>query len=253
MSLQSWTLHQNPNGVVVTLRFIDPLDKPGALDSTKVHKWKKSSSSSIKRDRERMTRYNESQKQKLRKSKRIEEKNTENVRCADNELIQLSVPVSPATVDSDMDSFDSVDSQFHLSTQSPHACDMGNLASPVESAHLEQAECISMPTTPSNSLDPTINIEPGGIIPSEELSESTDTETSHVPIMPVDCHCVNAWSSSYHRLVRGGRSWPYRYPIRPVDYDTTSTWSERRNSASVRWKYCTRCYIGPGVIRTSFQ
>ena len=71
--------------------------------------------------------------------------------------------------------------------------------------------------------------------------------------MPVDCHCVNAWSSSYHRLVRGGRSWPYRYPIRPVDYDTTSTWSERRNSASVRWKYCTRCYIGPGVIRTSFQ
>ena len=66
MDLQSWTTHENMKGVTVTLRFTDLCGVNSGKSESET--WVKKKPYAIKRDRERMDKYNKSKSGPLRQS-----------------------------------------------------------------------------------------------------------------------------------------------------------------------------------------
>ena len=189
MKLQSWTVHENQKGVVCTVRFvdpIDPLDSNRAVEGPHTEKWKKASAYSVKRDKDRMTKYNLTKTQLPRKSKRLENLQAENKRCtssvSDDETLIDSAPVSPVSVSSDHSNNSS--SQFQMDDHSPEAC-KATQESPTCDGLLDSPDHVTMPpipTTPPNSVEcsPTPELHKCELSETEScVSKNPSTETEY--------------------------------------------------------------------------
>ena len=242
MNLQSWTVHENQKGVVFTVRFNDPPHSNRATDVNYTEKWKKASASAIKRDQERMTRYNETKENGIRRSKRLESLQIETKRFPSVTEELHSDPDSPVSVSSGESD---IYAQFQVNTQSPEACDIMHQAPTTgvtSDVYLASPDNVKIPPSPPKlavcTATPTPELPKTEKCVSQASGNLADSKTraSHTPAH-VERKSTNTVSipvgipHGFHDGVLPIKRQPYG-PHHPC---MGSTWFERKTSSRSRW------------------
>ena len=252
MSLQSWTVHENEKGVVCTVRFADPPASTRVTETPHVEKWKKAYSYTVKRDRDRMTRYNQNKNDGLRRSKRLESLDVEKKRVSsiNEEPFLLSEPISPVSEVSSRG--DIANSQLHLDEQSPvfrvdaqlpdaYACNA--VQDQIICKHLDSSGCEEI-TSPS-PLIPEPEMSPVVDMCARSTPSTVEIPSSNVEI-PRSGESVleNNSDEQIKRLMRYVQSLPPGgcLPVsdciirQPRSHSVSKlTWYERRLESSKHW------------------
>ena len=256
MSLQSWTVHENEKGVVCTVRFSDPPASTRVTETPHVEKWKKASNYAVKRDRDRMTRYNQNKNLGVRRSKRLESLDVEKKRDASmtEEPFFLSEPSSPVSEISSQG--DIANSQLHLGAQSPefqvdahlHAQDQ-RICKRLDSPDCVEIKSPSIPVTQATPLIPEPEMSPVVDTCAQGTPPTVETPSSNVRI-PISVESEPDKNSAeqikriqhYIQSLPPGSYLPVsdcitRQPRSACTPSTSKgTWYERRLASSRHWR-----------------
>ena len=149
MDLQSWTTHENMKGVTVTLRFTDLCGVNSGKSESET--WVKKKPYAIKRDRERMDKYNKSKSGPLRQSERLQNKSIDKLRFDHQDLNSETVPISPEVI-TPASPVSLTGSPFQVNASSPEC--YGAEIAQLEPVHctpqpVESPKCVEMPSMPA--------------------------------------------------------------------------------------------------------
>ena len=149
MDLQSWTTHENMKGVTVTLRFTDLCGVNSGKSESET--WVKKKPYAVKRDRERMDKFNKSKSGPLRQSERLQNKSIDKLRFDHQDLHSETVPISPEVI-TPASPVSLTGSPFQVNASSPECCG-AEIAQP-EPVHctpqpVESPKCVEMPSMPT--------------------------------------------------------------------------------------------------------
>ena len=149
MDLQSWTTHENMKGVTVTLRFTDLCGVNSGKSESET--WVKKKPYAVKRDRERMDKFNKSKSVPLRQSERLQNKSIDKLRFDHQDLHSETVPISPEVI-TPASPVSLTGSPFQVNASSPECCG-AEIAQPepvqCTPQPVESPKCVEMPAMPT--------------------------------------------------------------------------------------------------------